>query len=210
MPEDDPAPIKAGAPNGTSRFADLYDRAVESLLDVPVTDEWVDTEEGRTHLPGSLLPRWSSLLASGQRSGLGTWPRSSRGRTIRARWPRSAHRRWRSPPNTTRSSRARGPASGSHGRSRRSRTASYSPANGTSSPRRARIGRRSGSGGFSLNTGLIRSDRFLDPSVSLSGLPRRLTTSLLSNRSITYVRCNHQIRQLHPTTSATRWELPNR
>lgn len=50
MPEDGPAPTDPGAPSGTSPFAGLYGRAVESLLDVPVTDEWVDSEAGRTHL----------------------------------------------------------------------------------------------------------------------------------------------------------------
>ena len=33
-----------------SPFAELYDRAVESLLDVDVSDAWVDTRAGRTHL----------------------------------------------------------------------------------------------------------------------------------------------------------------
>lgn len=50
MSEDGPAPTEAGAPGGTSPFAALYDRAIESLLDVPVTDEWLDTGNGRTHL----------------------------------------------------------------------------------------------------------------------------------------------------------------
>jgi len=31
-------------------FGDLYDSAVESLLAVPVSDEWVDTRAGRTHV----------------------------------------------------------------------------------------------------------------------------------------------------------------
>lgn len=34
----------------TAPFTDLYDRAVNSLLDVPVDEKWVDTEGGRTHL----------------------------------------------------------------------------------------------------------------------------------------------------------------
>jgi len=31
-------------------FADLYDRAVDALIDVPVGEEWVDTRAGRTHV----------------------------------------------------------------------------------------------------------------------------------------------------------------
>lgn len=34
----------------TTPFIDLYDRAVDSLLDVPVDEKWIDTEDGRTHL----------------------------------------------------------------------------------------------------------------------------------------------------------------
>jgi pimeloyl-ACP methyl ester carboxylesterase len=39
--QDDPAAVQ---------FGDLYDSAVESLLSVPVSDEWVDTRAGRTHV----------------------------------------------------------------------------------------------------------------------------------------------------------------
>lgn len=35
---------------GASPFATLYDRAVDSLLDGPVDDVWLDTGDGRTHV----------------------------------------------------------------------------------------------------------------------------------------------------------------
>lgn len=35
--------------NAESAFSDLYDRAVGSLLDIPTSDEWIDTRDGRTH-----------------------------------------------------------------------------------------------------------------------------------------------------------------
>lgn len=43
-------PQRAGDGAAAGPFAALYDRAVESLLDVSVTDEWVDTRVGRTHV----------------------------------------------------------------------------------------------------------------------------------------------------------------
>jgi len=45
-----PDPQRAGDGATAGPFAALYDRAVESLLDVPVADEWVDTGVGRTHV----------------------------------------------------------------------------------------------------------------------------------------------------------------
>ena len=36
--------------NAESPFAGLYDRAVGSLLEIPTSDEWIDTPDGRTHL----------------------------------------------------------------------------------------------------------------------------------------------------------------
>jgi len=36
--------------NAESPFSGLYDRAAENLLEVPVSDEWIDTPDGRTHL----------------------------------------------------------------------------------------------------------------------------------------------------------------
>jgi pimeloyl-ACP methyl ester carboxylesterase len=33
-----------------SRFGDLYDDAISVLLDVPVTDRWIETRAGRTHV----------------------------------------------------------------------------------------------------------------------------------------------------------------
>jgi len=33
-----------------TQYADLYDSAITSLLTVPVTDEWVDTRDGETHV----------------------------------------------------------------------------------------------------------------------------------------------------------------
>lgn len=37
-------------PDAPAPFEDLYDRAVEGLLDVSVTDAWVETTEDRTHV----------------------------------------------------------------------------------------------------------------------------------------------------------------
>lgn len=48
MTGTDPEQASDGATTGP--FAALYDRAVESLLNVSVTDEWVDTGVGRTHV----------------------------------------------------------------------------------------------------------------------------------------------------------------
>ncbi|WP_377077101.1 hypothetical protein [Natronoarchaeum sp. GCM10025703] len=48
--EDSPEPAKPGVPKGSKSFDALYDRSVESLLNVPVSDECVDSTGGRTHL----------------------------------------------------------------------------------------------------------------------------------------------------------------
>ncbi|QSG13528.1 Dipeptidyl aminopeptidase/acylaminoacyl-peptidase (plasmid) [Halapricum desulfuricans] len=37
-------------PANVSRFGELYDDAISALLDVPVTDRWVETSAGRTHV----------------------------------------------------------------------------------------------------------------------------------------------------------------
>jgi len=37
-------------PASVSRFEGLYDDAISALLDIPVTDRWVETSEGRTHV----------------------------------------------------------------------------------------------------------------------------------------------------------------
>ncbi|OYR44138.1 hypothetical protein DJ75_10815 [Halorubrum sp. Eb13] len=37
-------------PARVSRFGDLYDDAISVLLDVPVTDRWIETRTGRTHV----------------------------------------------------------------------------------------------------------------------------------------------------------------
>ena len=37
-------------PASVSRFEGLYDDATSALLDIPVTDRWVETSEGRTHV----------------------------------------------------------------------------------------------------------------------------------------------------------------
>jgi pimeloyl-ACP methyl ester carboxylesterase len=50
MSEDSSGTFEPGTPAEASPFASLYDRAVESLLNVPVVDEWVDTKAGQTHL----------------------------------------------------------------------------------------------------------------------------------------------------------------
>jgi pimeloyl-ACP methyl ester carboxylesterase len=36
--------------NAESPFLALYDRAIGSLLNIPINDKWVDTRDGRTHL----------------------------------------------------------------------------------------------------------------------------------------------------------------
>jgi len=50
MTDDNPQVDEPADPGGTAPFAALYDRAVESLLDVPVREEYLETERGRTHL----------------------------------------------------------------------------------------------------------------------------------------------------------------
>ncbi|MCU4718910.1 alpha/beta fold hydrolase [Halapricum hydrolyticum] len=50
MTEDSPKAAKPGDPDGSASFGALYDRAVESLLSVPVSDTWIDSASGRTHL----------------------------------------------------------------------------------------------------------------------------------------------------------------
>ena len=50
MSENGPGRIEPGASNGVSPFAVLYDRAVESLLEVSVADAWLETTAGPTHL----------------------------------------------------------------------------------------------------------------------------------------------------------------
>lgn len=46
-----PEPESDAGPNdGSNPFAALYDETVSRLLDVAVTDTWVDTRVGRTHV----------------------------------------------------------------------------------------------------------------------------------------------------------------
>lgn len=49
MTEHRPQPSGVGRSN-SGPFTDLYDRATESLLDVPIEGQWIDTEAGRTHM----------------------------------------------------------------------------------------------------------------------------------------------------------------
>lgn len=49
MTEDEIRRSTGGGPV-TTPFSDLYDRAIESLLDVPVDQTWIDTADHRTHL----------------------------------------------------------------------------------------------------------------------------------------------------------------
>lgn len=37
-------------PASVSRFGDLYDNAISALLDIPITDRWVETRAGRTQI----------------------------------------------------------------------------------------------------------------------------------------------------------------
>ena len=50
MIDDSFSGADAAEPPADGPFVELYDRAVESLLDVDVSDAWVDTGAGRTHL----------------------------------------------------------------------------------------------------------------------------------------------------------------
>ncbi len=49
-PGTDRRPGAGEPPGDPSPFADLYDRAVEELLEVAVTEAWTDTSAGRTHV----------------------------------------------------------------------------------------------------------------------------------------------------------------
>lgn len=50
------------SPLGDTQYRALYDAAAESLLDVPFTDEWLETREGRTHVLTAGDPKRPSVV----------------------------------------------------------------------------------------------------------------------------------------------------
>lgn len=50
MTQDEHGPTESETPGTESPFSALYDRGVETLLDISITEEWVETDDGHTHL----------------------------------------------------------------------------------------------------------------------------------------------------------------